>query len=80
MGETTEQYLARLKSDNWAIRQAARNATSQAFKRGIVEANMASGRMRPLLEDLEQLNRRARLELDVEPGDQVCERCGRVTA
>lgn len=76
MVETTEQYLARLKVDSWAIRQAARNATFQAFKRGIVEANMASGRMKPLLADLESLNERARHELDA----QLCDRCGRVLA
>jgi hypothetical protein len=80
MGETTDQYLARLRVDSWAIQQAARNATSQAFKRGIVEASMASGRMRPLLQDLEWLNERARVELEPVPDSQVCERCGRVIA
>ena len=80
MGETTDEYLARLKVDSWAIRQAARNATSQAFKHGIVEANMASGRMRPLLQDLERLNERARRELEVQSDDTVCDRCGRVLA
>ncbi|HEY7024644.1 MAG TPA: hypothetical protein VH371_06780 [Candidatus Limnocylindrales bacterium] len=79
MGETTEQYLARLKVDSWAIREAARSATSQAFKRGIVEANMASGKMRPLLQDLVQLNERAHQEL-AELDERVCERCGRVLA
>lgn len=79
MGETTEQYLARLKVDSWAIREAARSATSQAFKRGIVEANMASGKMRPLLQDLVQLNERAHQELG-ELDERVCERCGRVLA
>ena len=80
MGETTDEYLARLKVDSWAIGQAARNATSQAFKRGIVEANMASGKMRPLRDDLERLNEWAHQELDERPNEQVCERCGQVMA
>ena len=80
MGETNEQYLARLRVDSWAIREAARSATAQAFKRGIVEANMASGKMKPLLQDLVQLNQRAHEELDEHADIQVCERCGRVLA
>ena len=76
MGETTDQYLARLKVDSWANRQAARNANSQAFKRAVAEANMANGKMKPLLEDLKRFNDLAHQELDEPVDESICERCG----